>query len=307
MKNIKALLPTMLLSLFTSMALTAHAEETDPNNLYAIKSITSHDAKIVSTFYKDLDEDGVQDKLDHCPNTLPGAPVDAYGCELDSDSDGVFDRLDQCPDSAPGVKVNVFGCEGDEDGDGIYDSKDQCPGTPPNTTVDEVGCKTIGDHDKDGINDVDDQCPTTPLGATVNTHGCQPVIAVLTNIVFDSNSHAVRADQEPILKHDAGTLSDLKEGQIVLITGHTDYQGSRSMNERLSWRRANSTKDFIIAELGHSADRVYITGKGELEPIADNTTAEGRQKNRRIELKIISLDELPEGAVLTMPAKMALK
>ncbi|NPA72715.1 MAG: OmpA family protein, partial [Gammaproteobacteria bacterium] len=151
----------------------------------------------------------------------------------------------------------------------------------------------------------DDQCPTTPVGAPVNSHGCEPVLAVLTNIVFDSNSHAIRADQVSILKHDAGTLSDLKDGQIVLITGHTDYQGSQAMNERLSWRRANSTKSFIVKELEHSAERVYIIGKGELEPIADNKTAEGRQQNRRIELKVIAQEALPAGAVLVMPAKMA--
>jgi OOP family OmpA-OmpF porin len=273
----------------------------------ALKSIPSQDADVVSSSYKDLDQDGVLDKFDHCPNTILYVDVDAKGCELDSDKDGVFNRLDQCPGTAPGVKVNVFGCEGDEDNDGVFDSKDQCPGTPEGTPVDEVGCKMIGDTDKDGVNDADDLCPDTPKGAAVNTHGCQPKTIALSNIIFDSFEHVIRADQVDTLKKDAGVLSELKDDQVVLITGHTDWQAKQDVNLRLSWRRANSTKEFLQSQLKFDPERIYIDGKGEMEPIADNKTAEGRQLNRRIEMKIIKKSELPAEAKITIPKEMLVK
>ncbi|MDX1351589.1 MAG: OmpA family protein [Thiomicrorhabdus sp.] len=312
MKKLSYLLAVGLIATFSQ----AQAQQVKPIPLdynpanqetAATKSIPNVDADLVEGSYKDLDQDGVADKLDHCPNTILHVDVDAKGCELDSDQDGVFNRLDQCPDTAAGVKVNRFGCEGDEDNDGVYDSKDQCPGTPEGTIVDEVGCKAIGDSDKDGVNDADDLCPDTPAGVMVNSHGCEPKAIALSNIVFDSYEHAIRNDQVDILKRDAGVLSELKEGQVVLITGHTDWQAPAPVNERLSWRRANSTKAFLNQHLNFDSDRIYINGKGEMEPVATNKTAEGRQKNRRIEMKIIMQDQLPDDALTTIPKEMLVK
>src|SRR6266478_2008739 len=58
----------------------------------------------------DSDKDGVPDGIDKCPNTPPGATVDASGCPLDSDLDGVPDGIDQCPNTPPGTKVDATGC-----------------------------------------------------------------------------------------------------------------------------------------------------------------------------------------------------
>lgn len=270
----------------------------------ALKTIEERKAKFVENEYQDLDQDGIADKLDMCPNSILHVKVDARGCELDSDQDGVFDRLDQCPDSAPGVKVNVFGCEGDEDNDGVFDSKDQCPGTPAGTPVDEVGCKLDNDTDKDGVNNLQDQCPETPAGTTVNEYGCAPTSFVMTNINFAPDEHIIQADQAVILKADAAALEKLQADEVVVITGHTDWQMPQSHNLPLSWRRANSAKEFIIAEFGYPAEVIYIDGKGELEPIASNKTAQGRLQNRRIEFKIMAKPEIPASAKLQMPAEM---
>jgi len=273
----------------------------------ALETIPKVDADVVENSYKDLDQDGVPDKRDHCLNTILHVDVDAKGCELDSDQDGVFNRLDQCPDTAPGVKVNHFGCEGDEDNDGVYDSKDQCPGTPEGTIVDNVGCKKLLDTDKDGVNNADDLCPSTPIGTKVNAHGCEPKAYALSNIVFDSFDDKIRPDQVEKLKHDAGVLTDLNDKQVVLITGHTDWQAKADVNERLSWRRANSIKSFLENKLNYKASRIYINGKGEMQPIATNKTAEGRQQNRRIELKVINIDDLPADAKTVIPDAMLIK
>lgn len=274
-------------------------QETD-----ALQAIIEKDADFVENQYKDLDQDGIADKLDLCPNTILNVKVDMNGCELDSDQDKVVDRLDQCPGTAPGVKVNVFGCEGDEDNDGVFDSKDQCPGTPEGTLVDEVGCKTTGDGDKDGVNDLTDQCPQTPAGASVNEYGCQPVDFVMTNINFDPDMHNIRDDQVAILKSDAAALQQLKDDEVVLITGHTDWQMPQTHNLPLSWRRADSTKQFIIDEFNYSGDLIYIDGKGELASIATNKTVEGRAQNRRIELQVMKKSDLPSSAKLSLPEAM---
>lgn len=304
MKKIKIALVTS--SLFTAcLSLPSYAEEvvSEKPLTHAIESLTSYDAKATAVYYKDLDQDGVNDQYDHCLNTLFGMPVDQFGCEIDNDKDGVVDRIDQCLNTARGVMVNRFGCENDEDEDGVPDSKDKCPGTPKGIAVDAHGCEFV-DIDHDNINDTVDECLDTPLNGTVNRHGCEPHEYVLTNIVFKSYSHDIQESQKPILRKDAALLSNLKEDEVVLITGHTDYTASDDLNLRLSWRRANSAKQFIIDKLGHLEQKVYINGYGEKYPIADNSTEEGKLKNRRIELQVIKKSELPADATLTLPAEM---
>jgi len=119
---------------------------------------------------QDADQDGVADKDDACPNTPPGARVDAHGCSLDTDHDGVPDGLDQCPDTPGGAIVDTRGCSGDADHDGVADGIDRCPNTPAGASVDATGCSSDGDHDSvpDGI----DKCPDTPAGALVDATGC---------------------------------------------------------------------------------------------------------------------------------------
>ncbi|VAW49284.1 hypothetical protein MNBD_GAMMA03-312 [hydrothermal vent metagenome] len=305
MKKIKIALITS--SLLTT-SLSAYAEESTQHQElpHAIESLDSYDVNTTTVYYKDLDQDGIKDQYDHCLNTLLGVPVDQNGCEIDADKDGVADRIDRCLNSPPGVLVNRFGCENDEDEDGVPDSKDKCPGTPKDATVNAHGCEII-DIDKDKVDDKVDECLDTPLNSVVNRHGCEPHEHVLTNIVFQTYSHNIQESQRPILRKDAAQLSNLKEDEVVLITGHTDYRGSDDLNLRLSWRRANSAKQFIINELGHIEQKVFINGYGEEQPIADNTTEEGQLENRRIELKVISITELPDNAQLTLPPEMIKK
>jgi len=307
MKKINVTLITSSL-LSAGLSLPSYAEEASHQEAvtHAIEAIQTYDVQKTTTYYKDLDQDGITDQYDHCLNTLFGVPVDQVGCEIDNDKDGVVDRIDQCLNTALGVAVNRFGCENDEDADGVPDSKDKCPGSPKGATVDAHGCEII-DIDQDKVDDRVDECLDTPLNGTVNRHGCEPHEYVLTNIVFETYSHYIQDSQKSILKKDAALLSNLKENEVVLITGHTDYQGSDDLNLRLSWRRANSAKNFIINELGHIEQKVYINGYGETLPIADNSTEDGRQENRRIELKVINIDELPSNATLSLPPEMIRK
>jgi len=231
----------------------------------------------------DRDHDGVVDSLDRCPDSAGLASL--QGCP-DRDGDGIPDIDDKCPDVAGLAKYN--GCPiPDTDGDGINDEEDKCP------TVAGVaryqGCP-IPDTDKDGVNDEEDKCPTEPGPAS--NHGC-PVIDVVVvqkvdkaahNIFFQVNSAKLLAKSYKSLKEVAQILKDNPSYKID-VNGYTSSTGTAELNQKLSENRANAVKQYLIGN-GVDASIITATGFGESDPIADNKTAAGRAKNRRVEMKL---------------------
>ena len=74
--------------------------------------------------------------------------------------------------------------------------------------------------------------------------------------------------------------------EVVIAVGHTDAIGSDAYNQKLSVRRAEAVKAYLVSK-GIEKNRVYTEGKGEKQPVADNKTAEGRAKNRRVEIEVV--------------------
>ena len=74
--------------------------------------------------------------------------------------------------------------------------------------------------------------------------------------------------------------------EVIIAVGHTDSIGSDAYNQRLSVRRAEAVKAYLVTK-GIERNRVYTEGKGEKQPVADNRTAEGRAKNRRVEIEVV--------------------
>ncbi|GAB3646159.1 hypothetical protein GCM10028813_05730 [Ramlibacter alkalitolerans] len=74
--------------------------------------------------------------------------------------------------------------------------------------------------------------------------------------------------------------------EVIIAVGHTDSVGTDSYNQRLSVRRAEAVKGYLVSK-GIERNRVYTEGKGEKQPVADNRTAEGRAKNRRVEIEVV--------------------
>ena len=74
--------------------------------------------------------------------------------------------------------------------------------------------------------------------------------------------------------------------EVVIVVGHTDNVGSAESNQKLSVRRAEAAKNYLVKK-GIEPGRIYVEGKGETQPIADNKTAEGRAKNRRVEIEVV--------------------
>ncbi len=237
----------------------------------------------------DSDGDGVPDRLDRCPGTPRGTPVDADGCPLDSDGDGVPDHLDRCPDTPRGVLVDQRGCPLDSDGDGVPDGLDRCPGTPPGVVVDEHGCPLASDSDGDGVPDHLDRCPGTPRGTPVDDTGC-PITGVAVadgewhvagDVLFDFDRAEIRPDAAATLDGIAGHLKRNPDLRLV-IEGHTDDVGDEGYNLDLGLRRAEAAKAALV-DRGVAAERLWPATRGQAQPVAPNDTPENRARNRRVE------------------------
>jgi OOP family OmpA-OmpF porin len=226
---------------------------------------------------KDSDGDGVTDDKDECQTTPAGRKVDAKGCELDGDKDGVVDALDQCPTTPAGRKVDAKGCELDGDKDGVVDGLDQCPTTPVGRKVDAKGCEL--DSDGDGIVDGADKCPTV---YAKTADGCPPAKLVLDGVNFDNDSATIRAEDAATLDAAAATLKKWGETRVE-VAGYTDSIADDAYNLKLSQKRAEAVMNYLVGK-GIAAGRLSAKGYGESQPVADNASAEGRFKNRRVEL-----------------------
>ena len=110
------------------------------------------------------------------------------------------------------------------------------------------------------------------------------VAIVLENIFFDTNKYQLRAESFPELARLADFIRQ-NPTAVLEISGHTDNSGSAEANRTLSQRRADSVKDHLIS-LGCPAANIISKGYGADKPVADNTTEQGKAKNRRVEFKI---------------------
>lgn len=235
---------------------------------------------VVESAPADSDGDGVPDDQDQCPDTPAGSAVSEQGCEADTDADGVVDRLDTCPDTPSGTGVNEQGCTAvaDADGDGIPDDKDKCPDTPAGAAVDESGCPAQPAAEPG--------CRAPAPGEPISLDGCATGDAiVLRGVTFEFNSSRLTANAKVILNQVADALNartDIK----VEIGGHTDSIGSDAYNQKLSDRRSRSVYDYLVAR-GISPSRMVSRGYGETQPVDSNQTNEGREINRRVEMKIL--------------------
>lgn len=131
-------------------------------------------------------------------------------------------------------------------------------------------------------------------GAEIIREGEGIIVKFDSGILFDVNKSELKPAAVTNIQNLAKSLKENPETNVLII-GHTDNTGSDEYNNRLSARRAESVKDFATAQ-GILSHRLNVQGKGEMEPIADNSTEEGRSKNRRVEIVIVANEKMKEEA-----------
>jgi len=247
----------------------------------------------------DNDADGLKDDVDKCPDLAEDFDgfQDEDGCpDLDNDADGIPDVDDRCPNEPEdfdGVE-DTDGCPDvvqDSDNDGVPDNIDKCPLKAEDVDgfQDEDGCPDL-DNDLDGILDKDDQCPNEPesFNGYMDEDGCpdeRPIEQrlILKGVHFESGSAALTPDSYAVLDQVVRSLMAYPEVRVE-IRGYTDSVGSWEYNLKLSQKRAEAVKQYLVNS-GIDPNRLVAKGYGEADPIASNKTAEGRAQNRRIEFR----------------------
>ena len=231
----------------------------------------------------DRDGDGVNDIVDRCPD-IAGLPS-LQGCP-DRDGDGIADIDDKCPEIF-GV-ARYQGCPiPDTDGDGINDELDKCPTVPGIARY--QGCP-IPDTDGDGVNDEEDKCkfdkgPASNFGCPVISEAIiKRVNVAAQNIFFQTAKSTLLPKSFPKL-NDVVTILKDNPSFKVQIDGHTDFVGNDAYNQTLSEQRAAAVKAYLVSQ-GIAESRLSSAGYGESRPVADNNTAAGKAKNRRVEMTL---------------------
>ena len=116
-------------------------------------------------------------------------------------------------------------------------------------------------------------------------------ISVLQQVQFKTNSDVILPASDALLTEVAGVLREHEELTQIEIQGHTDNRGNPAHNKGLSQRRAQSVLRWLTSKGQISADRLTAKGFGQDVPIDDNTTDEGRQRNRRVQFKILQTNK----------------
>ncbi|MNK09388.1 Outer membrane porin F precursor [compost metagenome] len=161
---------------------------------------------------------------------------------------------------------------GDEDNDGVANKFDKCPGTKSGTVVDGSGCP------------IKVQREIIKETKVVVTEADRKVVdEAIKNLEFDLGKSTIRPTSYATLNKVAELL--VAKNFSLKLAGHTDNTGSMALNLRLSKDRAEAIKAYLVSQ-GANASRIEATGYGPNQPIASNKTAEGRQKNRRVEFSL---------------------
>ncbi len=256
---------------------------------------TPKGAKVYADGYAvDFDKDGIINLYDKCP--LKFGPKDREGCpidkEVDTDGDLIPDFIDKENDTPKGAKVYPDGTAFDTDKDGVIDFYDKCILIKGSKEFE--GCPK--DSDNDGVYDTNDLCPNIP-GPSKN-NGC-PIVAKTNNIskeehaqlvkiaksiYFSSGKYNLRESSKRELEKVVDIMSNNPDLKFI-IEGHTDSGGQADYNMTLSQNRANSVKNYLVF-LGIDTNRLKAIGYGFSKPNRTNRLQDGRELNRRVEIKV---------------------
>lgn len=145
----------------------------------------------------------------------------------------------------------------------------------------------IADADKDGVPDSQDKCANTAVGILVNSLGCSETETAVFQIKVEFEPGKTVLQEKYLNEvEELSKLMKSNPGTVVEIAGHTDNTGSEKLNTALSGKRAQAVAQVLTEKFGIESSRVQSKGYGPTQPIADNSTSEGKKANRRVEAKI---------------------
>lgn len=127
-----------------------------------------------------------------------------------------------------------------------------------------------------------------PAAAPASPVAAAPVASKVTyaaDAFFDFNKSVLKPEGKAKLDDLVGKVKGINL-EVIIAVGHTDSVGSDAYNQKLSIARSEAVKAYLVSQ-GIEKNRVYTEGKGEKQPVADNKTAEGRAKNRRVEIEVV--------------------
>jgi outer membrane protein OmpA-like peptidoglycan-associated protein len=194
----------------------------------------------------------------------------------DEDGDGVPDRIDACLDlrGVPSADPVLNGCPAtptDRDGDGIPDENDACPAVAGEST------RVKATHG----------CPLAPKPPDLPaTKLAEKTIVLSQQVQFETGTAVLRAESDGVLSEVAKILVDHPDIELMEVQGHTDEVGTADYNRQLGQARATSVVSWLVQH-GIKRERLVPKGYGSDRPIADNTSEEGRKKNRRVEFQVL--------------------
>ncbi|MEX1667811.1 TolC family outer membrane protein [Zhongshania guokunii] len=250
-----------------------------------------------------IDGDTEIDKSDHCDNSLAGMVVNEFGCAVPQDRSGPAVQLGNSPPQPvnDAVAVNagdvveigrasLLENDRDKDGDPLtikafsQPKHGQLAVNAANNLVYRPAEGFLGSDTFTYIVDDGQATATATVTLMVGEHAAVDFTKAYY-VNFDFNRVSLTAESRVLANR---IISALLASPRVLVemSAYTDSLGSSGYNLRLSERRAEATKQMLI-KAGVSADRIYIAGRGEDEPLADNATDDGRAINRRGEFRFI--------------------
>ena len=127
--------------------------------------------------------------------------------------------------------------------------------------------------------------PPPPPAAAPKPAPVAEKVTLAADVLFDFDKSVLKPEGKSKLD-DLATKVKAINLEVVIAIGHTDSIGSDAYNQKLSVRRAESVKAYLVSK-GVEPNRIYTEGKGEKQPVASNKTKDGRQKNRRVEIEVI--------------------
>lgn len=267
-----------------------NTEERDRADIVGTNARETHDSPVLTTVTHSVNDERI-------PDCELGGPCPE--ASRDPDGDGVFAPVDLCPSTprGPTPDPDRAGCpDGDQDGDGVPDHGDACVREASGARPDplHIGCP-LHDRDNDNVADVDDHCPDQPGAPSPDParNGCPSLVQmdvegfrILEPVHFATARATILPESFPVLQAVADALRARTEVRRVSVEGHTDIRGNVESNVDLSNRRAISVMLWLVSH-GVEPQRLEAHGFGPTVPVAPNTTAAGRERNRRVQFRVV--------------------